>query len=205
MKLPPDSLNVAERASLRDAAHRVRPRRQHRPGLDPERAARRRAAARPRAVVRAQQGRPRAAQAIADMAGVEPHQVQITTGAAEALWILFMLAAEPARTRSSRHDRAFRPSRRHRERSAWRSLVHERAGRPRRPQHPPDPPQPAAQPDRRRDVRRRPRPAPTPSRPSAGSSSSWTRCSTHLPRPRPVLRHPARARPWWATSRRPSA
>ena len=34
-------------------------------------------------------------EAIADMAGVEPHQVQITTGAAEALWILFMLAAEP--------------------------------------------------------------------------------------------------------------
>ena len=35
-------------------------------------------------------------EAIADMACVEPHQVQITTGAAEALWILFMLAAEPA-------------------------------------------------------------------------------------------------------------
>ena len=34
-------------------------------------------------------------EAIADMAGVEPHQVQITTGAAEALWILFMLAATP--------------------------------------------------------------------------------------------------------------
>ena len=34
-------------------------------------------------------------EAIADIAGVEPHQVQVTTGAAEALWILFMLAAEP--------------------------------------------------------------------------------------------------------------
>jgi aspartate/methionine/tyrosine aminotransferase len=33
--------------------------------------------------------------AIAEMAGVEAHQVQVTTGAAEALWIVFMLAAEP--------------------------------------------------------------------------------------------------------------
>lgn len=34
-------------------------------------------------------------EAIAGVAGVEPAQVQVTTGGAEALWILFMLAAEP--------------------------------------------------------------------------------------------------------------
>ena len=33
--------------------------------------------------------------ALADMAGVEEHHVQVTTGGAEALWILFLLAAEP--------------------------------------------------------------------------------------------------------------
>jgi aspartate/methionine/tyrosine aminotransferase len=40
-------------------------------------------------------GRRELRQALAAMAGVDEQQIQVTTGGAEALWILFLLAAEP--------------------------------------------------------------------------------------------------------------
>ena len=134
-------------------------------------------------------------EAIADMAGVEPHQVQITTGAAEALWILFMLAAD-ARRQRRRPGTTVLPDLPGGAESARHGgpLVHDRAGRPRRPQHPPDPRQPPAQPHRRRDVRRRPRPAPRPRDRARDPAGRGRGVPPHLPRPRPVLRLPAAGR-----------